>query len=260
MIYTDQIGRQVELREFPKRIISLVPSQTELLYHLGIKPMAQTVFCIKPEEEFKGATKIGGTKKLKMDEIRDLRPDLILGNVEENSKEQIEELQREFPVWMSDICTIADAVDMIKSVSAILDRSAKGKTLISDINSRQEQLRKTLGQTHKVLYLIWREPYMAVGRNTYINSMIELMGWENAISDPDGRYPELGIAEISELNPDLILLSSEPFPFKEQHKEELLNLISGSKIILVDGESFSWYGSRIPHAMYYLSELKQTHI
>lgn len=256
MIFTDQTGTQIELRDTPKRIVSIVPSQTELLYHLGVVPVAQTIFCIKPESKFKSAHKIGGTKKLQLDKIRALRPDLIIGNVEENSKDQILALREEFPVWMSDIYDLDDALSMIHSFGLMLGKQGESALLLDQIEKSKERLFATTGSKKKVLYLIWREPFMAAGRNTFINSMIELMGWENSILDENSRYPEVNDNSIADLKPDLILLSSEPFPFKEEHAEELRSHISGPEIVLVDGESFSWYGSRIPHAMDYLSNLK----
>jgi len=256
MIFTDQTGTRIELHDTPKRIVSIVPSQTELLYHLGVAPIAQTIFCIKPESAFKTAIKIGGTKKLQLDKIRELQPDLILGNVEENSKDQILALREEFPVWISDIYDLNDALSMIRSFGEILNRPDESGSLLDRIHRSREQLLSIPGSPKKVLYLIWREPYMAAGKNTFINSMIEFMGWENAIQEKDSRYPEVDRDTIVRLNPDLILLSSEPFPFKEEHAEELCSRISGPEIVLVDGESFSWYGSRIPHAMDYLSNLK----
>jgi len=256
MIFTDQTGTRIELRNTPKRIVSIVPSQTELLYHVGAAPVGQTIFCIKPESAFKTATKIGGTKKLQLDKIKALQPDLILGNVEENSKDQILALRQEFPVWMSDIYNLQDAEQMIRAVGEMLEKSNESSGLIDRINMSRELLVTAPGIPKRVLYLIWRKPYMAAGQNTFINSMIELMGWENAISEVNSRYPEVDRDSMRELNPDIILLSSEPFPFKEEHVEELRCQISGPEIVLVDGESFSWYGSRLPHAMDYLSSLK----
>ena len=242
--FVDQMGKVIVLPYLPKRIVSLVPSQTDLLYYLGLKNriVGQTLFCIKPEKEFEKATKIGGTKKLNLDKIRDLKPDLIIGNKEENDKSQIEELQKEFPVWMSDINTIDQGLDMIVKLGVLVGRGEKAIKLEHDI-------RKGLGQLKRVnktaLYLIWQEPFMAVGNNTFINDVMEHAGITNILETKESRYPELNLGAIKDLNPDMLLLSSEPFPFKEKHKKELQVALPNMEIKLVDGEVFSWYGNKM---------------
>lgn len=229
--------------ETPKRIVSVVPSQTELLYYLGIEPIAQTIFCIHPQVAFKQANKIGGTKKLKIKKILDLQPDLVIGNKEENDKAQIEELAKHTDVWLSDIYTLEDAFDMIQRVGIFTDTSAKA-------NALARTLKEGFGELHfktksSAIYLIWKDPYMAVGKNTFINEMLEVLGYSNALTQEGLRYPELTIEQMQELQPQFILLSSEPFPFKEKHIKELRRYLPNSTIKIVDGELFSWYGNRL---------------
>lgn len=253
--FEDQMGNLVKLPQLPKRIVSLVPSQTDLLYYFGLrnKIVGQTLFCIKPEKEFVKATKVGGTKKLNLEKIRELKPDLIIGNKEENEKSQIEELQKEFPVWVSDINSIPEALDMIVKLGILVGKGEKAIKLEHDI-------RKGLGQLKQVnktaLYLIWQEPFMAVGHNTFIHDVMQQAGLINVLNADESRYPELSLERIKELNPEILLLSSEPFPFKDKHKEELRDQLPGIQIKLVDGEVFSWYGNKMVEIESYFNLLK----
>ncbi|MBC7693866.1 MAG: ABC transporter substrate-binding protein [Burkholderiales bacterium] len=255
MLFTDQLNNNIELDNFPKRIVSLVPSQSELLWDLGLRKelVGVTKFCIHPKELLETVARIGGTKTLNINMIRDLRPDLIIGNKEENEQSQIIELQKEFKVWMSDIFTLYDSLEMIKSVGKIVNREEQAIHISNSIDQSFSELKSL----HKsVLYLIWK-PYMAAGKGTFIGDMLQKMGLQNVIEDEKARYPELSIIEISALNPELLLLSSEPFPFKEEHLSEFKQHLPNAKILLVDGELFSWYGSRLKKSVGYFNELIQ---
>ena len=253
MLFTDQLNNTVEFKSFPKRIISLVPSQSELLWDLGLREelIGITKFCIHPPELFNSVTRIGGTKSIKIDKIRALKPDLIIGNKEENEYSQIMEIQKEFPVWMSDIYNLNDSLTMIKSVGEIINRVEEAIQLAHTIQHSFDDL-KTISK--RVLYLIW-EPYMAAGKATFISDMLQKMGLENVLQDNNGRYPSLNMEEIKLLNPEFIFLSSEPYPFKEQHIQEFKSQLPNSIILLVDGELFSWYGSRLLKSVAYFNEL-----
>ena len=253
MLFTDQLNNQIELDAFPKRIVSLVPSQSELLWDLGLKEeiIGITKFCIHPKELFETVSRIGGTKTLNINKIRDLKPDLIIGNKEENEYSQIIELQKEFKVWMSDIYNLNDSMEMIKAVGKVVNREEKAELLAKTINLSFNDLRKI---QKSVLYLIWK-PYMAAGKATFIGDMLKKMGLQNFLVDENARYPELTMKEISELNPEILLLSSEPFPFKNEHIEEFKQYLPHTKILLVDGELFSWYGSRLKKSVAYFNEL-----
>ena len=255
----DQMGRSVQVPDSPKRIVSLVPSQTELLYNLGLgnAVVGQTQFCIHPREAFAKATKIGGTKRLNLKKIRELKPDLIIGNKEENEQDQILELETAFPVWMSDIFCLKDALDMIRKVGVVAGETDLASKLADGIENRFQSLSSSIKAGQRVLYLIWRNPYMAAGRNTFIQDMLLQCGFENVIQEENSRYPELSIDNISSYKPDVVLLSSEPYPFKEKHIAELQAVLPDGKIVLVDGEMFSWYGSRLLHSPAYFYELSQ---
>ena len=254
MIFTDQLNNTIELNAFPKRIISLVPSQSELLWDLGLREelVGITKFCIHPKELHQSVTHIGGTKTLNIDKIRLLKPDVIIGNKEENEQTQIEALQKEFKVWMSDIYTLDDSLSMIEGIGELVTKNAEAKKITALINSSFEKLQ----QTHQtVLYFIWKKPYMVAGRATFIGHLLEKIGLKNGITDINSRYPTLSLEDIISLNPELIFLSSEPYPFKEMHVKELQKQLPNTRILIVDGELFSWYGSRLTHSVTYFNEL-----
>lgn len=246
----DHLGRQIIIPFPPKRIVSVVPSQTELLFDLGLAEsiVGVTWFCIHPQEA-KSKTQVGGTKNLKLEKISSLNPDLIIANKEENDQGQIEWLADRFPVWISDIKTITNALDMIMSVGDMTDKTHEAGQIIQNIKNTFKELAPT--RKIKTLYLIWKEPYMAVGSDTFIGHILELCGLTN-LAGKSNRYPEYSIDELKALNPELILLSSEPFPFKEKHLNELKIILPNTEIKLVDGEMFSWYGSRLIAAGSYL--------
>jgi ABC-type Fe3+-hydroxamate transport system substrate-binding protein len=248
----DQIGRTVLVPKHPNRIVSLVPSQTELLFDLGLdeRVVGITKFCVHPEAWSRSKVRIGGTKNLNFTQIQELNPDLIIANKEENNEADIERLQAEFPVWVSDVNDLDSALEMIYSLSQITNINAD--SLISEIRLGFDALRPITPPV-RTLYFIWKNPYMAAGSDTFIHDMLQCCGLENVLSSD--RYPELSIDEIISLNPELILLSSEPFPFKEDHVKELQHLLPNARIKLVDGEMFSWYGSRLRAAPAYFSEL-----
>ena len=253
--YIDQTGQILFIKENPQRIISLVPSQTELLADLGLnnEVVGITRFCVHPEEWFRTKTRVGGTKQLKLELIRKLDPDLIIANKEENLKDQVEELKLEFPVWVSDVNNLETAFEMIEQLGTITNRAKKAKEIIADTRSNFEILTPIL-QRYSAIYLIWQKPYMTVGGDTFINAMMEAAGLDNLVSG-EQRYPELSLETIREMAPELLLLSSEPFPFREKHAEELQLLLPHTKVLLVDGEMFSWYGSRMKKASSYLKTL-----
>lgn len=252
-VVIDQMGNKVKFNYPPQRIVSLVPSQTELLHDLGLgdRVVGITKFCELPAFWHKSKTKIGGTKKLQHDIIDTLHPDLIIGNKEENDKESIETLQQNYPVWMSDIVTLEDAIWMIQSIGDLTDSPGKSNTINNQITKAFSQIKKRQGS---VLYLIWRNPWMGVGAHTFIHTMVQQMGLSNVLENSP-RYPELSAEQIHDLNPDHIFLSSEPYPFQEKHFKELIDIIPHSRLSLVDGQFFSWYGSRLIYAPEYINKL-----
>jgi ABC-type Fe3+-hydroxamate transport system substrate-binding protein len=252
--YYDQLNREINLPSVPKRIISIVPSQTELLFYLGLDEeiIGITKFCIHPADKVKKVEKVGGTKQLDIEKIKTLHPDLIIANKEENERGQIEELINFCPVWISDIYNLADALDMIERVGEVTGKEQEAKILSTQIARQFNHI--TIQQSNlKTAYFIWRKPYMVAGKNTFIDNMLLRCGLINVFEWE--RYPEIDREKLIEANPDVILLSSEPYPFKEKHIAELNAIVPNAIIKLADGEMFSWYGSRLLHATAYFEEL-----
>ena len=244
--------REVFLRDTPRRLVSLVPSITAYLYDLvpSSHIVGTTFFCIHPEPLVKDSTRIGGTKKLKLDTIAALSPDLIIGSKEENVEEQVAALATEFPVWMSDVKNLEESLAMMRALGEILKEESKAEAICHNI----ERSFSALGSVNRTaLYLIWRKPFMGAGNDTFIHDIMQHIGLDNVLQAP--RYPELSIEEIKDLKPEYILLSSEPYPFREKHLEEMRAVLPESKLMLVDGEMFSWYGSRMQLAPNYFMEV-----
>ena len=258
--FTDQMQRRVSLPNWPsRRIISLVPSQTELLAALGLEKevVGLTKFCVHPLEWFQEKKRIGGTKTLNFEKIAALNPDLILGNKEENQQDQIEWLSQRFPVWMSDILSFEDALAMIREVGKLTDTAEPAHTLAASIESKFQLLDSlAASSTFTAAYLIWRKPFMAAGADTFVHEMLGYAGFQNVFGHKS-RYPETSLIELTETQAQVILLSSEPFPFSEKHIVELQAACPKTKILLVDGEMFSWYGSRLQMAPDYFLQLRQ---
>lgn len=210
------------------------------------------MFCIHPKEKLENVAIIGGTKKLNYDRIREINPDLIIAEREENLKEMVEVLEEEFPVYVTEVKDLESALRMISDLGEICDREQGAKGLVDEIQVQFGQLVQAKPDL-SCLYLIWRKPWMAAGSSTFIDSMLRHCGLKNVLGTE--RYPVLTESELQDLAPDLIFLSSEPFPFKDKHIAELKAILPGSKVVLVDGEMFSWYGSRMRLAPAYFNQL-----
>jgi ABC-type Fe3+-hydroxamate transport system substrate-binding protein len=257
--FTDQLGTIVAVPAPPRRIISVVPSQTELLYDLGLEHevVGITKFCVHPKKWFREKVRVGGTKNLHLDAIRGLKPDLIIANKEENEKGQLHELMREFPVWVSDIGDLTDAMDMIGSIGQLTGKNKKAGDLNGEIKRRFQALHSsplTSLRKPQTAYFIWRDPWMVAAGDTFIDDMMEHCGLRNCFGHLS-RYPVIDLKDLREEKCELVLLSSEPFPFREKHAAEIRELFPEMKILLVDGEMFSWYGSRLLKAPAYFGEV-----
>lgn len=257
----DQIGTIHSFETSPKRIISLVPSQTELLYDLGLEDriVGITKFCVHPYH-FKSVKKIvGGTKKVHFEKIRLLQPDIIICNKEENTQEIVDELRKICAVWVTNIITIEDNFQMITDFGQLFNCRTEAKKwndklafALSDfkifIKDKPEQ---------KVAYFIWKNPFMVAGSDNFINELLKLNHFKN-IYQTSGRYPEIELKKIRlEGDPDVVFLSSEPYPFKEEDAFEIGRFTHHAKTVFVDGEMFSWYGSRLLKAFDYFKKMHQ---
>lgn len=235
------------MAETYNRIISLVPSLTELLFYFGLKDRlaGRTRFCIHPKPDVEDIPIIGGTKNPRLDAIWEADPDFILANKEENRKEDIEELKRHFHVHLTQIATIEDALIAIHRLGKVFGRQEKAKDLTSGVTKLLEQ--RPEEPPLRTAYLIWRDPWMTVGSDTYIHDVMRHWNLENVFEDKQ-RYPKIKLDSIKQRNPELVLLSSEPFPFKEKHVDEVKEYLPDTRVLTVEGEWFSWYGSRMIHA------------
>lgn len=264
MIVTfDQIGKKIEFHRVPVRIVSLVPSITELLFDLklGENIVGITKFCVEPKGFVENIPKVGGTKKIDISLILTLQPDIVVANKEENEKEQILELQKYVPVWVSNVENFDDSLDLIQRLGIIFKKEQVAKTLIEQILIKKElflnKIKKSKFYNKSVLYFIWRKPYMVAGKQTFIGSILKLCCLRNLGEEiqTNSRYPTVNENILTKLNPDLIFLSTEPYPFKEKHIPEFQQLFPSSEIYIVRGDFFSWYGSRLLKSFDYFFQL-----
>jgi len=263
--HTDQLGRKLTLKAPPTRIISCVPSTTELLYDLGLtkEVIGITKFCVHPHKWQQVKTRVGGTKNLHLEQIAALHPDLIICDKEENKQEQVEQLMPHYNVWVGNANSLEQGLKLIGLLGKLTSRTKQAAEISNKITAGFEQLEKAGGNgtIRKAAYLIWREPMMVAGEGTFIDNMMERCGLENTFSHGNNGYPEVSAKMLQKANPELILLSSEPFPFAMKHIPEIQELVPNAKVLLVDGEMFSWPGSRMEKAAeYFLQLLKAAQI
>jgi len=244
----------------PKRIVSLVPSQTELLYDLGLENsiVGVTKFCVHPSHLKKTKNIVGGTKSIHPDKIKALKPDIILCNKEENSKEIVEACTNIAPTHVSDIYNLNDSKELIETYGIFFSKTPEASNLIQKISFKQEAFETYIKEKtiFNVAYFIWRNPWMVAAKKTFIDHLLTVNRFQNVYEHLE-RYPEISVASLNkEVKIDFVLLSSEPYPFKKEHGLEIKKQIPSSKIIFVDGEMFSWYGSRLEKAFTYFKQLR----
>lgn len=235
------------------KVISLVPSITEALFDLGLtenEVIGRTKFCIHPEDKVKNVEIIGGTKNLNLEKIKALKPDLILANKEENVKEQVEILMKDFKVIVYNTETIEDNYYLVKNLGLLFNKEERAQ--IFNLKIYEVLNLAKINSKIKAAYLIWKNPYMTVGSDTFIHNILSEIGFENIFKDQT-RYPGIQTEDLAAA--DVIMLSSEPFPFKEKHIAELKEFYPDKKIIIVDGEAFSWYGTHIAKCESYFRDL-----
>lgn len=246
----DHLGRTVSISRKPRRIISFVPAITETMYHLGLDEeiVGRTRFCKFPKDKVKNAIDIGGTKDMKLERIQALKPDVIIAEKEENTKEMVETLEKHFPVFVFEVQHYEDIFRMLQDLGRLTDREAQAAELTAQIQTAFQNV-SPKGEA-RISYVIWQRPYMVVGKDTYINSILEELGFQNPFIEKEGRYPEVTIEDFKEANLDEIFLATEPFPFRDKHVEEFRKLIPGVKVTIIDGEMF-WYGVKMIEAAKY---------
>lgn len=244
-----------------QKIISLVPSLTETLCDLGLEDslVGITKFCVHPKHLKATKTIVGGTKNVRFEKIKSLNPDIIIANKEENTLEMVLELEKICPVLVTEIYTIEDSVQVIEQFGELFQKRVEAQKWVGKIQSSLKGFELIVENVseRRVAYFIWANPYMVAGSNTYINSLLTLNKFKNIFALKEERYPEIELRKIRlEGDPELVLLSSEPFPFKDEHAFEIGRFAHHSKTIFVDGEMFSWYGTRLIKAFDYFKKLQ----
>lgn len=252
----DARHRQITLEAPPQRIISLVPSQTELLADLGLaeEVVGLTRFCVHPAGWTRNKQIVGGTKQVSVERIRALCPDLILANLEENTREMVEVLETIAPVYVTDVHDVPNALSMIRTLGTLTGRTNAAEVIAREIGAGFAALPEF--PPLRAAYLIWREPYMTIGHDTFIHDLMARGGFINAFGEQT-RYPEITVEDLRAMQPGVVLLSSEPYPFREKHITEIVELLPQIPVWLVDGEMFSWYGSRLRKTPVYLQDLRK---
>ncbi len=242
------------------RIVSLVPSITEWLFEIGLtdEVVGVTKFCVHPKEAVKDVSRIGGTKTPNHTAIAALKPDLIIANKEENTREDVEQLSARYTVHLTDVVSIESAFSMMLDLGGLTGRMVEAKRAVQEITAEWDILRGAMNK-QRVAYAIWKDPLMLAGSETYIHHVLEWFGWENVVQAP--RYPELSIDELTALKPHQFFLSSEPYPFQAKHVSGYADALGSTcKVRCVDGECFSWYGSRMRYMPNYVRRLQSEQI
>ena len=253
MILTDDIKRTVNFLSPPATIVSLCPSVTETLCDLGLseKIIGITDYCIHPKDIVKNINKVGGTKTVSITKVKTLKPEIIFAVKEENSKKTIKILSEIFPCYVFDINSFSDALKMINTLGEIFSKTKNATSLSENIVKAFSKIQVTK-QHVDYLYFVWKNPWMVAGNNTYIESLLSKFYLKNIINK--SKYPKIELKNISS-DPQIIFLPSEPYKFSKTDKMELQKVFPKSKILLVNGEMFSWYGSRMVKAAVYIEKL-----
>ena len=268
MTFVDASGVRVTLAAPPRRIVSLIPSITETLFTLGLGEavVGCTAYCTEPREGVATKTRIGGEKNPKLDLIRDLRPDLVVANVEENVREHIDTLRGwGIPVYVTYPRTVGDGIRLIRELGVIAGAAARGAEIAAGLETQLLEARaRGAGRGRvRVFCPIWRKPYMTINRDTYIHDVLATCGGDNVFAELPRRYPEVALADVALARPDVILLPDEPFHFRRAHLADFaehpeIPALRDGRVHLVDGKLLSWYGPRIAHALAELPSILQS--
>jgi ABC-type Fe3+-hydroxamate transport system substrate-binding protein len=255
-VVRDAVGTRHGRAGEDARIVSLVPSITELVCDLGLAEqlVGRTGFCIHPWETVRAIPKLGGTKDVKLDRVRELAPTHAILNIDENRREIAGELAEFVPnIIVTHPLGPRDNLALYRLLGTIFNREAQAERLCAQLERALAELRGRAHPPRDVLYLIWRDPWMSVAPDTYIARTLELVNWRTHPRSPDDRYPEIALASYSG-RVDRVLLSSEPYHFKERHLAEVAAAVAGAEVSLIDGEMTSWYGSRAIEGLRYLAD------
>lgn len=250
----DHLGRQVVLPKKPQRIISICPAITSTLFEIGAGEtvIGRTEYCIFPKDQVEVVPVIGGTKQVDFEKIRQLKPDLILAEKEENTKVIVKTLEKEFPVFVFEVQSLEENERFITDLGKLTKQEEQAAHLLENVKQAFQGIPNFSNET--AAYMIWQEPYMVVGHNTYINSVLKTLGFINPFTDRKSRYPIIQLEDIVQANLQYLLLASEPFHFTEEHRNYFSNILPNTTVLNVDGEMF-WYGSNSVPGFQYIQQL-----
>ena len=262
---TDAFGKPFELAEPARRIISLIPSITEIFFSLGVgdRVVGVTKFCTQPPDGVKSKPKVGGQKNPRLDAIIDLKPDLVVANVEENRKEDVEAMWATgLKVLVTYPRTVREGIQLIRDLGLLAGRSDCAETIAVRCETALAEVeRGAAGRARvRVFCPIWRKPYMTINGDTFVDDMLRTCGGENIFRDRPQRYPTVTLEEMAALRPDLVLLPDEPYPFGEKHLTDFQGFpevpaVRTGRLRLVDGKVLCWYGPRIAGSLRTLGKI-----
>jgi ABC-type Fe3+-hydroxamate transport system substrate-binding protein len=259
----DDLGGELTLDGVPRRIVSLVPSITETVIGLGAADRLVGInnYCVYPADVVKDIRKVGGTKGFSMDVIDAVGPDLILANKEENRKHQIETLRESYPVFVTYPRTVEGAVKMILDLGVLTDTQERASEHAASCDFFLESIDLSIaGPPLRTVCMIWRDPWMAVGPDSYVSALLDRIGFVNVFTKADGRYPETTLDAVIERQPEVIILPSEPYAFRKQDKDELDDLLSARGVMAstlrMDGSLLTWFGTRTIKGLRFLYDTK----
>jgi ABC-type Fe3+-hydroxamate transport system substrate-binding protein len=262
IVIRDDEGVTHRLDRAPRRIVSLVPSLTESVATLGgaDRLVGVTDWCVHPADVVKSIPRIRGTKNPYVKGILELRPDLVLANREENRERHVAELRRHVPVFVTYPRSVFDALKTIRDLGVILEVRDRALDIVGMCEFLIQEAHKRVDPYFHTACLIWRDPWMAVGPDTYIHDLLGHFGWVNVYREDDGRYPETSLEALSDRCPEVVLLPSEPYAFGERDREEVQaavwKKIPECRVVLVEGSYLTWWGARTLSALRYLGQLK----
>jgi ABC-type Fe3+-hydroxamate transport system substrate-binding protein len=249
----------------PQRIVSLIPSTTELLCDLGLadRLVGVTVYCVEPRDVVRGKPKIGGEKNPDLQQIHRLTPDLVVANVEENVRAHVETLRGwGIPVWVTYPRNVDDSLRMIRELGEVTGVPERAAALLEELDPLVAHTRAMAAERPRVplFYAIWRNPYMSLNADTYLSDVLTTCGAANIFADCAERYPAVTLDEVAARSPSVILLPDEPFRFRRVHLKDFapyagVPAVRDSRIHLVDGKPFSWHGRRLADALRLLPTL-----
>jgi len=260
IVVQDQLGKEHQFEQMPKRIVCLVPALTETLFDLGLEDelVGITTSCSHPYHLRVTKTTVGGPKQVDVDQIKLLQPDVIIGNKEENSAEDIARLQAICPVWMADVQTLDQNFQLLERLGQLFNKRTEASKWIDKIRFAQKDFMAFVSDktAYKTAYFMGREPFIVAGGATFIQELLTINQFENVYAGREEQYPEVEVRKIRiQGDPELVFLPSIPYPFEEEHAFEIGRFTHHGKTVFVDGEMFSWYGTHVHKAFDYFKQI-----